>query len=110
VSIFLRPDHIILNDRWKVTSSFLLTPNNNPKKIPQYANRDTIIGFLKKITELGVALLALTVVLQVVFGSPVPFIGVDVIGNLTGIISTLGSSGLVGLIAAAVLYSVLKRN
>ena len=71
---------------------------------------DVIIGFLKKITELGVALLALTVVLQVMFGSPVPFIGVDVIGNLTGIISTLGSSGLVGLIAAAVLYSVLKKN
>jgi len=71
---------------------------------------DVIIGFLKKITELGVALLALTVVLQVVFGTPVPFIGVDVIANLTGIISTLGSSGLVGLIAAAVLYSVLKKN
>jgi|UniRef100_UPI00404A2AFB hypothetical protein len=71
---------------------------------------DTIIGFLKKVTELGVALLALTVVLQVVFGSPVPFINVDVIGNLTGIVATLGSSGLVGLIAAAVLFSVLKKN
>ena len=71
---------------------------------------DTIIGFLKKVTELGVALLALTVVLQVVFGSPVPVINVDVIGNLTGIVATLGSSGLVGLIAAAVLFSVLKKN
>ena len=71
---------------------------------------DTIIGFLKKVTELGVAMLALTVVLQVVFGSPVPFINVDVIGNLTGIVATLGSSGLVGLIAAAVLFSVLKKN
>ncbi len=71
---------------------------------------DMIIGFLKKVTELGVALLALTVVLQVVFGSPVPFINVDVIGNLTGIVATLGSSGLVGLIAAAVLFSVLKKN
>jgi hypothetical protein len=71
---------------------------------------DTIIGFLKKVTELGVALLALTVVLQVVFGSPVPFINVDVIANLTGIVATLGSSGLVGLIAVAVLFSVLKKN
>jgi len=71
---------------------------------------DMIIGFLKKVTELGVALLALTVVLQVVFGNPVPFINVDVIGNLTGIIEKLGSNGLVGLIAAAVLYSVLKKN
>ncbi|MCX6944648.1 MAG: hypothetical protein NT173_07780 [Opitutales bacterium] len=71
---------------------------------------ETIIAFLRKITELGVALLALAVVLQVVFGSPVPFIKVDVIGNLTGIIATLGSSGLVGLIAASVLYAVLNKK
>ena len=63
---------------------------------------DTIIGFLKKITELGV--------LQVVFGTPVPFLKIDVIGNLTGVISALGSSGLVGLIAAAVLYGVLNKK
>ncbi len=71
---------------------------------------DTIIGFLKKITELGVALLATSVVLQVVFGTPVPFLKIDVIGNLTGVISSLGSSGLVGLIAAAVLYGVLNKK
>ncbi len=71
---------------------------------------ETIIAFLRKITELGVALLALAVVLQVVFGSPGPFIKVDVIGNLTGIIATLGSSGLVGLIAASVLYAVLNKK
>jgi hypothetical protein len=71
---------------------------------------DTIIAFLKKITELGIALLALAVVLQVVFGTPVPFIQVDVIGNLTRIVEALGSSGLVGLIAAAVLYAVLTRK
>lgn len=71
---------------------------------------DTIIAFLKKITELGVALLALAVVLQIVFGSPVPFIKVDVIGNLTGIVASLGSNGLVGLIAAAVLYAVLNKK
>jgi len=71
---------------------------------------DTIIAFLKKITELGIALLALAVVLQVVFGSPVPFIKVDVIDNLTGIVAALGSSGLVGLIAVAVLYGVLNRK
>ncbi|MFI5357467.1 MAG: hypothetical protein ACHQ4G_09045 [Opitutales bacterium] len=71
---------------------------------------DTIIAFLKKITELGIALLALAVVLQVVFGSPVPFIKVDVIANLTGIVSSLGSSGLVGLVAVGVLYAVLNRK
>jgi len=71
---------------------------------------DTIIGFLKKITDLGIALLALAVVLQVVFGTPVAFIGVDVVGNLTALISGLGENGLVGLIAAAVLYHVIVNK
>jgi len=71
---------------------------------------DNIIGFLKKITDLGIALLALAVVLQVVFGTPVAFIGVDVVGNLTDLISGLGDNGLVGLIAAAVLYHVIVNK
>jgi hypothetical protein len=45
-----------------------------------------------------------------VFGTPVAFIGVDVIGNVTSIISGLGENGLVGLIAAAVLYAVVTRR
>ena len=42
---------------------------------------DTIIAMCRKITELGIALLAVAVVLQIVFGTAVPFIGVDAIGN-----------------------------
>jgi hypothetical protein len=64
----------------------------------------------RKITELGIALLAVAVVLQIVFGTAVPFIGVDAIGNVTKIISGLGNNGLVGLIAAAVLYNVVNKK
>lgn len=71
---------------------------------------DNSIAFIRKITELAVALLALAVVVQVVFGSAVPFLNVDVIGNLTKVIATLGASGLVGLIAVGVLYSVLTKK
>ena len=71
---------------------------------------DTSISYLKKITELAVVLLALAVVLQVVFGTPVPFIGVDVVKNLTAIVASLGSSGLVGLVAVGVLYGVFSRK
>ena len=70
---------------------------------------DNIIGALKKITELWVALLALAVVLLVIFGPDVVFLKVDVVSNLTSIIQGLGDGGLVGLIAAAILYSILKR-
>jgi len=71
---------------------------------------DTIIAMCRKITELGVALLAVAVVLQIVFGTAGPFIGVDAIGNVTKIISGLGNNGLVGLIAAAVLYNVVNKK
>ena len=54
-------------------------------------------------------MLALAVVLQVIFGSDVAFLKVDVVSNLTSIIQGLGDGGLVGLIAAAILYSILKR-
>ena len=49
---------------------------------------DQIIGYVKKLTEAGVALLALGIVLQVIFGKAVPFVGGDIIGNLTGIVAT----------------------
>jgi small-conductance mechanosensitive channel len=90
-----------------VATRVTINPKNTQNKMQII---DTIIGILKKVTELGVALLALTVVLQVVFGTPVPFIKLDVVGNLTGLIATLGSSGLVGLIAAGVLYAVLSKK
>jgi len=71
---------------------------------------DSIVGFLKKVTELAIALLALAIVLQILFGNGVSFIGVDVIGNVTKIIASLGQNGLVGLIAAAVLYAIVTRK
>ena len=71
---------------------------------------DTIISTVKKLTEVGIAVIALAVVLQVIFGSGVAFIGGDVVGNITGIVASLGANGLVGLAAVAVLYSIFKRN
>ena len=44
---------------------------------------DQIIGWVKKLTEAGIAFLALGIVLQVIFGKAVPFIGGDIIGNIS---------------------------
>ena len=71
---------------------------------------DTIISAVKKLTEVGIALIALAVVLEVIFGAGVAFIGGSVVSNITGIVATLGANGLVGLAAVAVLYSIFKRN
>jgi hypothetical protein len=52
-------------------------------------------------------------VVQVIFGTGaqgVPFIGGDVIGTITGIVASLGSHGLVGLAAVAVIYALFTRR
>ena len=71
---------------------------------------DQIIGYVKKLTEAGVALLALGIVMQVIFGKVVPFVGGDIIGNITSIVASLGAQGLVGLVAVGVIYVILSKN
>ena len=70
---------------------------------------DNVTGWIRKLTEAGVALIALAVVAQVIFGSGVAFLPGDVIASLTSIISSLGGAGLVGLVAAALLYKIFTR-
>ena len=67
---------------------------------------DQIIGYVKKLTEAGVALLALGIVMQIIFGKVVPFVGGDIVGNITAIVASLGEQGLVGLVALGVIYAV----
>ena len=71
---------------------------------------DEIIGYVKKLTEVGVALLALGIIMQVIFGNVVPFVGGDIVGNITAIVASLGAQGLVGLVAVGVIYAVLSKN
>ena len=71
---------------------------------------DQATAFIKKLTEAGVALLALAIVAQIIFGQAVPFIGGDVIGNITAIVGTLGAQGLVGLAAVGVIYAIFNRT
>ncbi len=71
---------------------------------------DQVIGWVKKLTEAGVALLALSIVMQIIFGKAVPFIGGDVIGNITGIVGALGAQGLVGLASIGVIYAIFTRK
>ena len=67
---------------------------------------DNVTGWIRKLTEAGVAAIALV---QVIFGSGAAFLPGDVIATLTGIISSLGGAGLVGLLAAALLYKIFTR-
>ena len=65
---------------------------------------------LKELTAIALSVLALGVVLQVLFGSNVAFFPVDVVGNVVALTKSLGSEGLVGLVAIWVLVSLFNRN
>ena len=67
-------------------------------------------GWIRSLTETGLALIALGVVLQIIFGAAVPFIGIDVIGSVTGVVKSLGSEGLVGLVAVWVLWGIYTKK
>ena len=70
---------------------------------------DNIIGWVRKLTEAGVAVIALAVVVQIIFGDDAAFLPGDVIGSLIVILSSLGGAFLVGLVAAGLLYKIFTR-
>jgi hypothetical protein len=70
----------------------------------------TVKSWIGGLTTVGVSLLGLAIVLQVLFGDSVVFVPVDVIGSISGIVSSLGSSGLVGLITVGVIYWIFKQD
>ena len=70
---------------------------------------DNVIGWVKKLTEVGVSIIALAVVVQIIFGSSAAFLPGDVIARLTDIIVGLGAANLVGLIAVGLLYKIFTK-
>ena len=68
------------------------------------------IGWIRSLTEAGLALIALGVVLQIIFGAAVPFIGIDVIGSVVSLVKQLGGEGLIGLAAIWVLWGIYSKK
>ncbi|MFI4998796.1 MAG: hypothetical protein ACHQK9_02850 [Reyranellales bacterium] len=62
-----------------------------------------------KFTDIGIALLALAIILQLLFGNNTQFVG-DVAGNIMKFISAFGGQGLVGLVAIGVVLYILNRR
>ena len=67
-------------------------------------------GWIRSLTEAGLALIALGVVMQILFGAAVPFIGLDVVGSVVSLVSKLGGEGLVGLAAIWVLWGIYSKK
>jgi hypothetical protein len=71
---------------------------------------DKVLGWIRQLTEVGLALIALGVVLQVIFGATIPFLGLDVVGSVVALVGKLGSEGLVGLVAVWVLWGIYNKK
>jgi len=73
---------------------------------------DKAVGWMRSLTEAGIALIALAVVLQIIWpgSAAIPFIGVDIVGSVLALVAKLGGEGLVGLVALWVLWGIYNRG
>ena len=67
-----------------------------------------IKGFFNNLSELLLIFLSVGILVQVLFGGAV--FGMDVVGNVTSLINTLGNAGFVGLLAVILLMKILDRK
>ena len=66
-------------------------------------------GYLNKFLELGVLLLAVSVIAEILFGPNVAFFGSQVTANLINLLNSLGEQGIAALIIVfAVIYTYRK--
>ena len=70
---------------------------------------DTVKSFLRGIMDVALVVIPLSVVLGIIFGPSVPFIGTAVVGNISSLVSDLGGSGLVGIITLGLLFWLARR-
>ena len=70
---------------------------------------NTAKSWLREITEVGLLLVALGVVIQLLFGTSTPPL-LGMYGKSDELNSSLGSQGLVGLIALGVILHLLSKS
>ncbi len=69
----------------------------------------TLTKYLNKFLELGVVLLAVSVIAEIVFGPNVAFFGSQVTKNLIDLLNALGEQGVAALIIVfAVIFAYRK--
>ena len=71
---------------------------------------DTVKNWLRQITEVGLLIIAAAVVLEVIFGSAVPYIGIGILENIITLTAKLGQDGLVGIIAIGIIVWLYLRR
>ena len=70
---------------------------------------DTLKDWVGALTELGLMLLALAIVLALLVGSNLPFFG-TVTTNIMAMVKDLGSNGLIGLIVLGLILWLFSNR
>lgn len=65
--------------------------------------------WLSEITEIILLLIALGIAINILLGPDVMFFG-GIVANLTGLIETVGESGLAGLIGLGIIIVLFQRR
>ena len=69
----------------------------------------TITKYLNKFLEVGILLLAISVIAEIIFGPDVAFFGSQVTSNLINLLNALGEQGIAALIIVlAVIFAYRK--
>ena len=68
-------------------------------------------GWAKQLTDVGISVIALGIVLEVLFGGAIPFLGdMQVVPNTMAILNGLSNEGLLGLVGVWVLYHIFNKK
>ena len=65
--------------------------------------------YLNKFLEVGVLLLAVSIIAEILFGPDVPFFGSTVTNNLITLLNNLGDQGIAALIVVFALMFVYRK-
>ena len=65
--------------------------------------------YLNKFLEVGVLLLAVSIIAEILFGPNVPFFGSTVTNNLINLLNKLGDQGIAALIVVFALMFVYRK-
>ena len=68
-----------------------------------------ITGYLSKFLEVGVLLLAVSVIAEILFGPNVAFFGTQVTSNLINLLNSLGEQGIAALIIVFAVIFVYRK-
>ncbi len=69
----------------------------------------SIKGWIAGLTEVGLMLIALAIALNILIGPNLPFFGSSV-NNLINLVSSLGNSGLAGLITVGIILWLFNKR